>query len=719
MSVIANALHVYLQSEWLKPYLTLFVERRTHTESKEKFHQMQLALMCDNLASLQANLVELLANCVELEATIHVERWDGHTVSVRAPEAVVCNAKRLHGNAARLGQVLDSETATTKVLHHVEFMSYLLWQGYKHNSGISREMLTPLVCSLLNEAKRHRNGMRKQTLYFRHQSFIQHAQQVLQMYQTMHENHTKHVAFFGQVCCMLAAVLGPGAEMSRRLAIRRSLYTCSPFVDYMLEAFLVMSTLEHGVQRTQCYRELVLLTGAAKDASLAHMSGKIVSGLLEESGGVFAMLIAADKIQNAGVLRLQYSWQGAVIVSVLVDYLSFLNETNDGGWGATQAHLSRAEMLNDRLEEVEEEEEDDSDGFELELHESGGEDEKVVGNGAECVEPKKIEDLLTKVVVRCLDSGGYAPITEHTLLFETFARGVELVPLPSLGDGVEALEDALISRERRPILPEPMSNHRVLRSWHEEYVSLVTMRVDPSFLRDSSMMRRHSFSTVRTNYAPAHEEAASAELVRRQGLLFGKQPTDFASGELDQAVLAHLHFLKHISQPVSPEVQHAIRQLSQHRMLQEQAPLGLEFSTLLMHHEAQYEALISVGCRACVPVPCWVEALPCFAHISPFALPICSACKQALVVCSLVEARLSANGLLLSRGVTLEIGVSLGSRILACVTSHEVESIMFCQARDARQACQHSIALLTANLLNTSSTYTQEVRTQMFERGPK
>lgn len=714
-SVLANGFGVYWESEWLKAHTRVIVERKKVEPGVDVVYDVRLALACSDLATTQTHLLVLLERCVQMESAVHASRWNGATVVLQTPPPPDWNvvSKTLGANAARKGQLVDSETCTDKVLHHVEFMSYLLVRGVQANVGLPFQMLETQIQMLQQEAKRHRNGLRKQTLSFRHQAFVQNASQVLLVYQTMHENHAAHLEFFAQVNEALAASLS-GTEAS---TLRQALYQSQPFVEYLLEAFMTMTLLEHGVQRTQVYRELVLLSEVMRDASIAHLSGKILSGVLEEKGGCFSMLIAADKIQNAGVLKLPYSWQGAVIMSVLVDYVTFLSRSN-AAVAEVSRPLSRADRLNDLLEQVEDPDEDDDSDAQLLFHEEDQEDEQEEEEEEQpAAGAKSLADMLPRMLVQLDQEERYVAISNHATLFQLYARGVEMTTVSELPADMEELETLLSTRQRRQVLPGPLANHRVLRSWSEEYLSLVTLRQDPTFLADSSMMRRHSFSTVRSTYAPAHEEAASAELVRRQGLLMGKQPSDYPVTELDCAVMWHVEFLKRVGRPVRPSTQQAIRVLSQQRFAQqhdEQRPL-LWFSSLRDDVLTQFDVLLRRQGRAHVPVPTMVGSIVCVSQMGLFDVPYCDGCRLPMLVASLVDAA-TADGstLQLSNSHVLPMPAKEAQTIVLCVDALEIDAILYCTGHN--DACQRNIALLTCNSIHTSAVFTEESREEMFKR---
>ena len=720
-SIIANGFGVYWESQWLKSNTQVLIDRKKVPGNGNVVYSVQFALCCSDFSTIQSHMLKLLERCVEMESVIHASRWDGTSVTLQAPQQPDRHIvhKALGGKAARKGQLVDSETTTEKVLHHVEFLTYLLVRGYQRNVGLPLQMLEAEIRALQQEAKRHRNGLRKQTLSFRHQAFVQNASRVLLVYQTMHENHVAHVQFFSQVNEALAA----GIVQSEASKIRQSLYSSHSFVEYLLEGFMTMTLLEHGVQRTQVYRELVLLHEVVqRDVStIAHLSGKILSGLLEEPGGCFSMLIAADKIQNAGVLKLPYSWQGAVIISVLVDYLTFLVNT-DTPVAAGSQRLSRKERLNDFLEQIEGPDDgpqgsEDDEMLALFQEEDEVEDEE---DDKEAVEPsvsvaKSLADMLPRVLVHLSGRGRYEAIIKHSDLFHLYARGVEMTTVNKLPESMEQLEVDLQSRVRRQVLPEPLANHRVLRSWSEEYLSLVTLRQDPTFLADSSMMRRHSFGTVRTTYAPAHEEAASAELVRRQGILMGKRPTDYPTTELDNAVMWHLQFLQQSSSPVAPSTQQAIRLLSQQRFTPQQASPPFMFSLLRDNVIEQFEALLRQECTAQVPVPTMVGSLVCMSQLGSFDMPCCDECRLPMQLASLTGA-VSADGstLLLSNARIVNMPMGEGHIIVKCMHQQEIHAIIYCGGHS--NTCQQNLALLTSNSMRTNAIYTIESRTEIFTR---
>ena len=197
----------------------------------------------------------------------------------------------------------------------------------------------------------------------------------------------------------------------------------------------------------------------------------------------------------------------------------------------------------------------------------------------------------------------------------------------------------------------------------------------------------------------------------------GKQPSDYQSTELDGAVQWHLGFLLRVSRPVTQATQQAIRVLSQQRFEEHtQQPLSrLMFASLRNNVLQQYDALLLRGCWAHVPMPVMVGSIVCVMQLGSFDVPHCDGCRLPLMVASLSGVG-STNGsmLELSDSQMIHMPSNEGNLIVELADRKEIEAILYCKGQT--DMCQHCIALLTLNSVNTSAVYSKEMKEQVFKR---
>lgn len=692
-------------------------------------------------------LYTLLRACLDMETVVHTpERWDvsQKRVSLTAPtpsHSTEFVKKKLGGTASKAGQMLEAASGLSKGLDHVEFLSCLLVRAMEHQKGgVPAQYIEASVRELQTLTKRHQAALRKQSLSLRHQLFRAHLASIFNTFQVAQARHLSHVQVLGAVVQDLAELQVSNAQEALH-TLRERLYSSSTFVEYVMEALMVMFVLEHGVQRTQVYRELVLLNSALDSGALATLAGKFVAGLVEEQTGAFFLVVAADKIQNAGVLKVPFSHHGSVVLSVLFDLSAHLLRTHRvvsaGRAGAQQRRDDAEERLEHQLlnDEMDEEEaglfdiDVDSDDEEPEAVEAGvvpmeeeEEEEEEVEAAADAAGANVVgmlDTLLRPALLEMnrFDDGNFQAIKRHPKLFALFRHGIEKQPVAMSTEklDLEALDNLIRERAGADVLPAMMENWRVARAWWEEYLSVLTAERDPMFVRDSAMMRRHSAKTVYKHYAPAHEENVAAELIKRQAVLLGKRAEDFPRSDVASVVALHLDRLQHGMQPVPLRVRHAVKIMSAAR--RGDTLQTLKFDTLLRDHAEAVTMLEENPRHECVrvPVPTYIKQYPVLLASYAIDIPVCSACQVPMMVSSLAGCQAVGETLRFEE-TSIKLEDEAASVVARLVRHGEIQGVVLCERAQLDPACKDSVAFLTFNSLETNAVYAESLRQIMFVR---
>lgn len=769
-SVLAKGFGAYWTSAWFRAH-SFFVISCTRSPKREAATAPCAVRLLLNITDTRSRsgLYNLLRECLDMETVVRgQDHWNGRDVSLERPakpEEREVVFKKLGGTAVASGQLLEASSAIDKGLHHVEFLTYALVRAAQHlplagdnPHGLPSQILEMVVREMQTMAKRHQNGLRKQTKSLRHQSFLLHAEKVLLMHATMHENHARHIELFGSLLCDMTEFSLCGA-ISELTELRKTLYESPSFVQCMLEAFFITCVLEHGVQRTQVYRELIFLQYAADLGLMPQLAGRVVSGILEEPDACFSMIILADKIQNAGPLKLIFSKQGAVIVSILADYSDYLLES---GKPIRAKRETRTQKIQDALEELDEkeaandfndenddeEEEDDADIFDNELEvddemmeeeeegcEGDGDFIHADGtpnggvNGGSSSFGKLDSNILRPVFVSVSTQGKYQAVRNHKQLFDLFAGGVQkLVPTSMpLDKDADGLEVYFCERGTLDVIPLPLKNARVNRSWNEEYLALVTHRLDPTFVEQTAMLRRHSYNTIQRDYVPDLAEAEFQRQTMRLAMLIGKAEGDFVLTQLDVAVEAHLATIKKGVPSVRPDVWHAIRFMSNGRRVKRHIESGCTTDSLLKrpslaelinYHNRVLLAICDESFPAkCirVPIPAKVGSLPVLEISGCHAVPECHSCHLPLDVIAIQDHVTAEHDVLNLEQRKIQMPDAETAELVALAARRgRVTHVLGCVARGFRQDCSSHIALLTTNFVEVSYRYTREEFDRIF-----